>query len=251
MLSSKELNIWLNTTSVDEIWDLNLRRMAGYGFDRLIYGATRYRTATSLGDPDDFIILTNHSQDYTDRFIGEGMYFHAPILHWALQNDGACSWSLLREMARTGTITADERKVMEFNQSHGVNAGYSISFPSATPWIKAVIALTARTDLSQEEVDAIWAEHGADIEVLNTIAHLRILSLPYATPARSLTARQREVLAWVGDGKTVQDIALLMDLTPATVEKHLRLAREALCVETTAQAVLKTAMQNQVFSLRR
>jgi LuxR family transcriptional regulator len=45
----------------------------------------------------------------------------------------------------------------------------------------------------------------------------------------------------------MQDIATIMGLTPATVEKHLRLAREALNVDTTAQAVLKAALQNQMF----
>ena len=40
-----------------------------------------------------------------------------------------------------------------------------------------------------------------------------------------------------------------MGLTSATVEKHLRLAREALAVETTAQAVLKAALHNQMFVL--
>ncbi|MFV0358632.1 MAG: LuxR family transcriptional regulator, partial [Tropicimonas sp.] len=36
-------------------------------------------------------------------------------------------------------------------------------------------------------------------------------------------------------------------LTPATIEKHLRLAREALDVMTTAQAVLKASFLNQIF----
>jgi LuxR family transcriptional regulator len=40
-----------------------------------------------------------------------------------------------------------------------------------------------------------------------------------------------------------------MGLTAATVEKHLRLAREALDVETTAQAVLKAAFYNQMFTI--
>ena len=64
---------------------------------------------------------------------------------------------------------------------------------------------------------------------------------------RKLTGRQREALEWVGEGKTTQDIATIMGLTQATVEKHLRLAREALGVETTAQAVLKASYQNQIF----
>ena len=90
--------------------------------------------------------------------------------------------------------------------------------------------------------------HGEEIIVANNVMHLKLLTLPYSGQ-RHLTKRQREVLQWVGDGKTTQDIALLLELTPATIEKHLRLAREALEVETTAQAVLKAAFYNQMFVL--
>jgi len=249
MIETSELNDFLHAPEIEELWDMHQRRMAGYGFDRIMYGATRYRSGQSLGDSDDFVILTNHSTDYTDVFVGEGLYHHAPMVRWALDHDGACSWSVLREMAESGTLSRQERKVLEFNLSNGVRAGYSISFLSVSPRIKGAIALTAEEGMRQHEVDAMWKEHGDDILLLNNIAHLRILSLPYTSPARTLTTRQREVLGWVGDGKTVQDIALLLGLTAATVEKHLRLAREALCVETTAQAVLKASFQNQIFMM--
>ena len=84
---------------------------------------------------------------------------------------------------------------------------------------------------------------------MNNVAHLKLTNLPYSTARRNLTSRQREALEWVGEGKTTQDIATIMGLTPATIEKHLRLAREALNVETTAQAVLKASFQNQIFVL--
>lgn len=249
MIDPGTINALANAASVEELWALHVRNMAAFGFDRLIYGYTRYRTATSLGDPDDFVLLTNHDRCYTDVFIGEGLYFHAPMVRWALAHDGACSWSILEQMITSGTLTAEERKVYEFNRSQNVTAGYSISFKSLSARTKGAIALTARAGLTQCEVDAIWRRDGEAILALNNLAHLRILSLPYTGPGRSLTARQREVLGWVGDGKTVQDIAMLMQLTPATVEKHLRLARLALNVETTAQAVLKAAFQNQIFVL--
>jgi LuxR family transcriptional regulator len=79
--------------------------------------------------------------------------------------------------------------------------------------------------------------------------HLKIMTLPVSLPNQALTRRQREALEWVGDGKTMQDIAQIMGLTQATIEKHLRLARETLNVETTAQAVAKAAFQNQMFVL--
>lgn len=241
----------LEATTMEELWDIHTRAMAEYGFDRLLYGCTQFRTSTSLGNPDDFIVLTNHAPAYIEGFVHGGLYFHAPMVRWSLEHDGAGSWSLLAPRFAANYFTCEERAVVEFNRKHDVTAGYSISFKSLRPRMKAAIALTARAGMTQAEVDALWQAHGATILALNNIAHRCILSLPYDSPKRPLTERQREVLGWVGDGKTVQDIATLMGLTPATVEKHLRLARHALSVETTAQAVLKAAFQNQIFVLDR
>jgi LuxR family transcriptional regulator len=115
---------------------------------------------------------------------------------------------------------------------------------------KGAIGLAAPADMSQNRVEEIWSRFGREIVVINNVTHLRITSMPFASARRALTPRQREALEWVGDGKTTQDIATIMGLTPATVEKHLRLAREALDVETTAQAVLKASFQNQIFIMQ-
>ncbi|SMX34524.1 Transcriptional activator protein LuxR [Ruegeria arenilitoris] len=247
MMTLKEyLNFLSYVKTLEELWAAHTEQMAKYGFDRLLYGHTQYRTQTSLGDPEDFVILTNHCKEYMDGFLRDGLYFHAPMLKWALDHEGAASWSMIREMMSSGTMTNEERKVYEFNRSKGITVGYTISFTSVSMRSKGAISLAA-LNRSQDEMDEMWAEHGDDILLMNNIAHLKILTLPYNPPNRALTKRQREALEWVGDGKTTQDIALLMGLTSATVEKHLRLAREALSVETTAQAVLKASLQNQMF----
>ncbi len=245
----KYIEALTNAQSMEELWDMHTRKMASYGFDRLLYGFTRYRTESSLGDPEDFVVLTNHSEAYTDVFMGEGLFFHAPMVRWALDNEGACSWGLAAEQLQAGQLSEQELRVIEFNLSMRVHCGYTISFNSISPRFKGAIGLTGNADLNQSQVDAIWEKYADELLVMNNVAHLKILSLPYNGPGRNLTKRQREALAWVGDGKTTQDIALLMGLTAATVEKHLRLARESLNVETTAQAVLKASFQNQMFVL--
>ncbi len=235
--------------SVEKLWQMHCRLMATYGFDRLLYGFTRFRTPNSLGDPNDFIVLTNHEQTYRQGFVEGGLYKHAPMVKWALENEGHCSWRAMVDRISKGQLTEQESKVVEFNLNHKVHAGYSISFRSVSSRSKGAIALVGRADLTQDRVDQIWQESGEDILLLNNIVHLKILTLPVTLPHQNLTPRQREALEWVGDGKTMQDIAQIMGLTQATVEKHLRLARETLNVETTAQAVAKAAFHNQMYIL--
>jgi DNA-binding CsgD family transcriptional regulator len=52
-----------------------------------------------------------------------------------------------------------------------------------------------------------------------------------------LTAREREVLAWVARGKTNADIAALLWVSPATVRKHLENVFGKLGVRTRTAAV--------------
>ncbi|MEL6958258.1 MAG: autoinducer binding domain-containing protein [Pseudomonadota bacterium] len=238
----KYLDAVANASSVEELWALHTEKMNEYGFDRIIYGFTRYLSGSSLGDPQDWVVLSNHGEAYMKGFIDDGYCYHAPMLRWALENTGASSW---RWMAENTELTDLERRHMQFNIENDVTAGYTVSFLSVSERIKGAIALTARKGMTQDDIDAVWAEHGDEITLANNMLHLKLQTLPYA--ARNLTKRQREVLQWVGDGKTTQDIAIILELTPATIEKHLRLAREALDVETTAQAVLKAAFYNQMF----
>ena len=234
--------------TIDEVWAIHVAEMAEYGFDRLLYGFTRNRTTHSFGARQDLLVLTNHSDTYISKFVDGGMYFHAPMVKWAAENVGACSWSWMQENA--DSLTPGEREVVRYNKSMGLLAGYSISFKEISSRAKGAIGLVAKPGVSQDEVDALWEHKGREIVQMNNVAHLKMTGLPYSTLRRPLTARQREVLEWVGDGKTTQDIATIMGLTSATIEKHLRLARDALEAETTAQAVLKASSQNQIFLLK-
>ena len=55
----------------------------------------------------------------------------------------------------------------------------------------------------------------------------------------SLTAREREVLAWVARGKTNPEIARILWLAPSTVSKHLANLYAKLGVKTRTAAVAR------------
>ncbi|WP_416236725.1 helix-turn-helix transcriptional regulator [Yoonia sp. 67] len=237
-----------NAGSVEDLWAMHVDKMAGFGFDRIMYGYTRYMTPQSLGNRQDWVLLSTQTPEYMKVFFDEGLYFQAPMIKWAMANDGACSWRWMMNMTCVENLTPSERRVLAFNRSMQVTAGYTISFRSLSERTKGAIALTAAPGITQDQVEQVWAAHGDEITVMNNVMHLKLLTLPLCG-MRQLTNRQREVLQWVGDGKTTQDIAVLLGLTPATVEKHLRLARDALDVATTAQAVLKAAFYNQMYQV--
>lgn len=234
----------LSLREIDAIWHEHCKQMAGYGFDRLLYAFTRFHKLHAFGNLDDMLILSNHDPDYLKVYIGERLFESAPMVKHAATHEGAFSWSLVGEMKRAGQLSPAELAATEFNRQHGVQAGYSISFPDTTAH-KGGIGLCARAGLTQVDVEAIWARHRRDITVLNTIFHLQVSSLPFAR--NLLSNRQREALEGVANGKTTADIAEAMGVSIPTVEKHLRRAREALAAETTAQAVLKATMQQQLF----
>lgn len=233
-------------TRLDELWDVLVARMATYGFDNIMYVATRFRTINGMGDLDDAMILTNYSSTFKEGYLKGGLFRDAPMVRWAMSNVGSLSWSVIARDAAEGRLPPAVMRVIEHNRRHGVVAGYGISFPRVSVRTGHGIGLGA-TGMTQAQVDAMWEERGREIELICHVAHLTLLSLPHDLHGRALTLRQRQVLELVADGKTIQDVAQILGRNPATIEKHLRLAREALDVETTAQAIMKATAANQFF----
>ncbi len=75
---------------------------------------------------------------------------------------------------------------------------------------------------------------------LNYHAHVSAkigCTAPNGQQGYPLTQRERQCLAWIADGKTMQDIADLLDVTPRGVKFHLDNARRNLAALTLPHAV--------------
>mgnify|MGYP001172530334 CR=1 FL=1 len=239
----------LATTAIEDIWALHVDQMAAYGFDRLLYASSRLGPVKGVPRPAESLILSTLPPDYLRDFLDGGLYLVAPMVRWAVENTGAKPFARTLEAGRCAPLSPCEQRLQSLEQRFGIDAGYTISFPHPSYRARGGISLYAPPDWTQDEVDDLWGRHGKELSVMNTVVHTHLTTLPSRAQA-ALTGRQREVLEWVACGLTSQGIARKMGLTAATVEKHLRLAREALGVETTTQAVLHAAIHNQLFPSR-
>lgn len=65
------------------------------------------------------------------------------------------------------------------------------------------------------------------------------IAQPRLHEAHGLSYRQLQCLAWVHEGKSANDIGLILGISGRTVEKHLRRACEHLGVRSRIQAVVR------------
>jgi len=217
--------------SLEDLWALHCALMKSYGFDRLIYCSSRLQTEdTAEGILNDAVILSTHSPAVTERYCKKalGTFTTADRKH---------------RDAGLATISRNE-DVDCRSQKDICDQVVTMRLDDLMPAGLACISLFAPQGESQR---LTCAERASEIVLINRVMHLRALSLPCPSSAK-LTKRQREVLEWVAQGKTIKKISAIIGRKPATVEKHLRLAREQLHAQTTAQAVLKASLQNQIFN---
>jgi LuxR family transcriptional regulator len=230
-----------------EVWTLLLEGLGLFGITGVRYGLTRSRYGMSLGDLQDILFLsTLGARDFTD-YIETGQYRRSPHYRWMAERDGAVSWGWFLEAEQLEWLTPDEAAFLCDTGHAGQPAGYLLSFSSDTTRLKGGLGMMAPRGWSQEQMDALWADYGTGIEAMCIAAHLNITRMPIPSKRNPLRPRQREILEWIADGKSMMDVAVLTGLSVATVEKHLRGARDALDVETTAQAVARAALLGQLF----
>lgn len=230
-------------STIPQVWNVFCDAMVSYKFDKLLYGGSRFPTERFLGDIREALILHLGPQAYADVYLGEELYLHSPSYDWAEKNNGFASWpDALRQFK--GQPSPQQMRILQLNAKFGVVAGYVGSLSAVVPGMNGVIGISPVAGLNQDDADEIWANDGADIETLCNLMHLRISSLPQTGQRRPLTTRQRETLEWYSQGKTAQDIALIMNVSVGTVEKHLKMARDSLDAQTTAHAVKKATSLN-------
>lgn len=237
----------LATTDAERIWQEVCGFFAGLGFVHVVYGYSPDSRGALLGAPENYLILSTLPQPVVRELVAMGHFRRSVTFHWALNNVGLATFSMTDEEAGVGPDFAIPPEAAEFFQRNGMLTGASIGFAPERTRGRAVMSLIGPPDVAQEHIDQILEATRDVVFAVAAVAHRCLSALPYHPPGKRLTPRQREVLEWVAEGKTSADIALIMGITRPTVEKHLRLARETLSVETTSQALVKATFLNQMF----
>ena len=233
----------MSAESIDGAWAVFTEAMCARGFVRMIYGNSRLGATHSGWDRRNSIILHHGPQAFFDAYIDGELFVHNPIFHWVRDRTGFATWEEARA-AFPGKPSPELMRILDLQAEHGGEAGFAGGLRDVVPGLQGGLGLNCAPGITAEDAQDLWAAHGTEIETLTRALHLRVASLPREGASQQLSTRQRECLQWAAQGKRARDIAQIMQVSAATVEKHLRLAREALDADSTLQAVHQALSRN-------
>ena len=174
---------------------------------------------------------SNFPENWLQRYHDRQYAAIDPVLRWGRTSTAPLAWSDAL-FAQLPTLRAEAA-------SFGLCHGWSQAVHDAVG-VRGMLSLvrTAKPllpDELQRQQIAMQALAQRAHQVLLT--HIRSQLL--ATLGEPLTAREREVLRWSGDGKTAQDTAEILGISQATTRFHIQNAVRKLGASNTTAAVFR------------
>ncbi|WP_200684548.1 helix-turn-helix transcriptional regulator [Paracoccus caeni] len=229
----------IDASSVGDIRHHFCEAMSHFGFDNTLYAA-RFLSLPETVLHEEIEIFSNYPKEFTDALSTRRLLTDSQLSAWTVRNAGSIALQDLVERSPDDPVAVLIR-------GHRMQAGRVISLKDKVLRSHGAIMLNPFADATSEEAEFRWLRSHHEIGVLSWVMHMRMATILRRRSNNLLTNRQREVLEWSSAGKTVAEIATILGVTPATIEKHLRLARDALDAGNTAQAILKAHLTHQLF----
>ncbi|PKQ11111.1 MAG: LuxR family transcriptional regulator [Alphaproteobacteria bacterium HGW-Alphaproteobacteria-1] len=175
--------------------------------------------------------FANYSADWVTHYMTRGFHRIDPTIHISRKSIAPVDWDRLERTTHFQTVFANapDFHVSERGLTVPVRGPYGdIGLFSVTRNCPATQWQSLRKHVMGNLQMA--AVHMHD-NVMGSNLSMSALRLP------SLSQREREILQWVAEGKSQQDIGDILSISHRTVEVHLRSARSKLGALSTPQAV--------------
>jgi DNA-binding CsgD family transcriptional regulator len=198
-----------------------------FGLEKFLYGLC-LGSSTAHECP----VFRNYPLDWTRHYISTNRRFDDPRFRLARTTDRILSW---KEMRRRVAGSKKDINVLDEVHSVGLRNGLSVCFHAP---FNTVHGLSFSTDASDHELSP---SQTCELGAIANQFHLSYSALRASGPQLNvtLTSRQRDVLAWIAEGKSTSVIGDLLHITEFTVEDHLRKIFRKLECNNRTVAVLK------------
>lgn len=212
--------------SVKEVERVLLAYCEPFGVTSILAGIIPQKIIHPSEQPD-YVIFGHWPQEWAVRYFNKQYVRKDPTILHCLTHDRVLHWSEIRyENRPTAQRIMEEAKAFKLRDGltiphltlSGVRIGVSFSGEMLDKSPQAQTQMT------------VLAHYGVS-------RALEIRAATWASPVH-LTARERECLRWLAEGKTAADVATILGISDKAVEKHLSSTRGKLDALNTLQAAV-------------
>lgn len=180
-------------------------------------------------------LISSYPKSWTSHYFREGYDNIDPVLQ-----DPRRRMFLWDGREARSAKSAKERRLFDDALSFKIRTGLTVRIPSSQ---NQFAAFTLAVDERSLGLDRFIESSEDMLERMGLTYHAHVSAARVGcTPVNgqqvsSLTQRERQCLAWVSDGKTMQDIADILGVSLSGVKFHLDNARGSLAASTLPHAV--------------
>ena len=188
--------------------------------------------------PDPFVLLNRWPSEWFERYTSKHYYRHDPVAQRCFGTVYPFTWDELPGPLRG---SKESRLAMSEAADFGLAKGLSVPMNGFSDFQAIATMAGAQVEISPEDrlqvqLASIYAYGAAD----------RAARINVDERGRRLTARERDVIRWVTEGKSYWEISEILGISKATVAFHAQHIREKMDARTIAQAVVEVIRRREI-----
>jgi DNA-binding CsgD family transcriptional regulator len=218
--------------SQEEVFALFQEALKGLGYDSVVYSLLTDHP--SIGRKAGHGVMGNYPTDWMDYYMAKGYFAKDPIPKHAFTTSASYTWE---HVVETCAISPRQKRLMLEAQEAKLLSGAAVALYGPNFEVAGVGLASSAGGVKPS---------GDTLSVIRALSHqfrcaYSQFDLPRAAPPVQvyLTPREREILSFSAEGKSIPVIASILSLSGNTVNFHLKNVYAKLDVSTRQTAVVK------------
>jgi DNA-binding CsgD family transcriptional regulator len=221
-----------NASSREEVFALFQDALRELGYDSVVYSLLTDHP--SIGRKAGHGVMGNYPKDWMDYYMAKGYFAKDPIPKHAFNTSAAYTWD---HVVETGSISSRQKRLMNEAQEAKLLSGAAVAIYGPNFEVAGVgLASTVGGIKPSRDV----------LSFVRALAHQFHLAysqfdIDRAVPVKQvyLTPREREILSFSAEGKSVPVVGAILSISVGTVKFHLQNIYNKLGVSSRQTAVVK------------
>ena len=233
-LYSEQIDQISHLNDVEDLQAKMVRIVKDLGFQKFIYA---FFIPTKTTCSSEKMVVSGYPEEWRNRYKENGYSFIDPVTKYCSRNVTPINWSKL-------SIGDENNKVINEAKEFGLVYGHTIPFHGpGGAWSLLSISSSLKDDFFESNKDpriAFAYYIAAKMHAVVTEKHHKQRSEFFLK--KNITKREREVIAWAAEGKTLWETSVILGISESTVKFHMNSASEKLGgvnkVNTVSKALL-------------